>query len=250
MPGWTDEEPFKNQFWREVAQHWGVSEDQKGPVLCPEVTPPGKVPCPVCEFVNELKQDKNNARAQELAKELRAKKAYLMNVIDLEDPSYNAKDVAEYTKARPDQDVPFQAGDPKIQVYACPKTIFDQILNCILKNDQDITDLEHGNDLTIERAGKGLTTRYTVSPKLKSTQADIPKDTALPQLDRVGFNMGYDDMVKLLSAGVGGAYASAIPSDTQKTLLGSGEHPSGASGPGSKGSDADDLEAQMASALR
>jgi hypothetical protein len=241
MPGWTEEEPYKGQFWREVAQHWGVSEDQRGPILCPEATPHLEGECPICKFVAELKENKNDVKAQELAKEIRAKKAFLINVVDTSDPTYNAQDVTEYKKARPDSDVPFEAGDPKIQVYACPKTIFDQILNCIMQNDQDITDLEKGNDITIDRTGKGMTTRYTVSPKLKSIASDVSGGMEFPQLERVGFNMSYEDMNKLLTDGVGGDFAALLPGEDTPAALGSGDDEASA--------DADDLESQMADAL-
>lgn len=238
MPDWVTEGPFAGQFWREVAQHWGISEDQKGPIICPLVTPHVEGDCPICKFVDELRADKNDVKAQELAKEVRAKKAFLLNVVDCEDPTYNAKDVAEYKKARPDSDVPFEAGDPKIQVYACPKTIFDQILDAIMDNDQDITSLEAGNDIVIKRTGKGLTTRYSVSPKMKSTPSDVLGSTELPQLDRVGFLMDFAAMTKLLTDGVGGDFAALLPSGETPAALTSGE--------GEASADADDLEAQMA----
>lgn len=242
MPDWTEEEPYKGQFWREVAQHWGVSEDQKGPILCPAATPHIEGECPICKFVDELRADKNDVKAQELAKDIRAKKAYLVNIVDCNDPTYNAKDVAEYKKNRPDSDVPFEAGDPKIQVYACPKTIFDQILNAIMNNDQDITDLEAGNDLVINRSGKGMLTRYSVNPKFKSTSSDVSGGAEFPQLDRVGFNMSFEDMTKLLTEGVGGDFASALPSGGTPEALGAGPETE------AQAADADDLEAQMAAA--
>lgn len=237
MPPWTDEEPFRGAFCREVAQHWGISEDQKGPILCPRETPHLEGDCPVCEFVDELRRDKNDIAKQELVKEIRAKKAYLINIVNLSDPVYNAGDVAEYKKARPDQDVPFKAGDPKIQVYACPKTIYNQILDCIMQNDTDITDLESGNDLVINRSGMGLTTRYTLTPKLKSPPSDVSASVEFPQLDRVGFIMDYSDMTDLLTNGVGGDFAALLPANTSTPIL-------PASDAGSN-SDVDDLEAQM-----
>ena len=243
MPDWTVEPPFDGQFWREVAQHWGVSPDQKGPILCPLATPYLEGECPICQFVEDLRADKNDVKAQELAKEVRAKKAFLINIVDCNDETYNAKDVAEYKKARPDSDVPFEAGDPKIQVYDCPKTIFDQILNIIMTNDMDITDLEKGNDVVINRQGKGLTTRYTVTPKLKATSSDVSAYAELPQLERVGYNMGFDDMMKLLSEGVGGDFAALLPSGDTPAALGKGDD-------SDADADADDLEEQMRAGIK
>lgn len=237
MPAWTDQEPYKGQFWREVSQHWNLSADQKGPVICPEPD----VSCPVCKFVAELREDKNDVKAQELAKELRAKKAFFINIVDVNDSVYNVRDVAEYKKSRPDQDVPFEAGDPKIQVYACPKTVFDQILDCIMQNDSDITDLEKGHDLTLGKSGKGLTTRYTLTPKMKSSASDVSKGQDLPQLDRVGFSMSSEELSKMLAEGAGGDFVAALPSGKKAASL-----PKDTS---SKGGAADDIEAEMSKAL-
>lgn len=236
MPSWTTEEPYAGQFWREVSQHWGVSEDQKGPILCPLTTPGIDGECPVCAFVEELKKDKMNASSGQLAKELRAKKAFLTNVVVDSDPVYNAQDVAEYSQKRPDSDVPFEAGDPKIQVYACPKTIFDQILTIIMDNDQDITDLALGNDITINKSGAGLTTRYTVTPKMKPSVSDVAADAEFPALDRVGYVMDFDAMTALLVEGKGGDYAAMLPGDSSPSL-GTGD---------TEVSSADSLEAEMA----
>src|SRR5687768_3387414 len=63
LPGWTDEGEYAGQFWREVAQHWGVSEDVKGPILCPRETPGLNGSCPICAFVDELKNEKGDAQA-------------------------------------------------------------------------------------------------------------------------------------------------------------------------------------------
>ena len=225
MPGWSDAEPFSGQFYREVAQHWGVSDNQRGPILCPKKTPFLEGACPVCDFVEELRKDKSDVAAQELVREIRGKIAYLLNVVDLEDPTYSANDVAEYKKARPDNDVPFEAGNAKIQVYACPQTIFDQILDIIMKNEHDITALADGNDVVITKhANKDkLKTRYSVTAMMKTTASDVGPDAELPELSQVGFVMKFDDMVNLLTEGVGGDYAALLPSGDSAPALTSGK---------------------------
>ena len=100
MPGWTTEGDYAGQFWREVAQHWGLSDDHKGPVICPKKTPLMDGECPVCDLVIALKSDKTNTDALEAAKYIRAKIAYFLNVVNLDDPEYTAKDVAEYKQSR------------------------------------------------------------------------------------------------------------------------------------------------------
>jgi gp32 DNA binding protein like len=200
MPQWRND--LGGQFWREVAQHWNVTEDQKGPVLCPKETEGMDGECPICELVQALRADKTNVEAQRLAKELKAKKTYLLNVVVKKDPIYTAKDVAEYTQSRPDAECPFSVGDPKIQVYACPLTIFDQILGIINNSGSDITDLTVGRGISIKKIPNKdrLKTRYEVYPDLEKSDAGLNNPT-LPALDQVGFQLDYNGMVDLLSRG-------------------------------------------------
>jgi hypothetical protein len=235
MPPWTEVEQYRGMIAREVFQHWGVSEEQKGPVLCVDKTEDLEGNCPICQFVKELYEDKTNVEAQELAKRIKAKAAYFMNIVDLSDSTYTAKDVAEFKKNRPDAtDLPFSAGDPKIQVYAAPKTVYDAILSIILKNNMDITDLENGYDIVLTKSGKGLNTKYSVTPKLKPSASDVTADRALPALDKVGFVMKEGDMLKLLAEGVGATFVSKPPTRALSH----------------NNSSTDDLEAEMRSQLR
>ena len=87
MPQWKDD--LDGQFWREVHQHWNVSEDQKGPVLCPKETPDLEGDCPICDLVQALRREaKSNPQAKQLANELRAKKTFFLNVVVDKDPVY------------------------------------------------------------------------------------------------------------------------------------------------------------------
>lgn len=241
LPGWAEEGDYAGQFWREVAQHWGVSEEQAGPVVCPKQTPYLEGDCPICDFVEALKQDKGDVRAQELVKQLRAKTAYLLNVVDMKDPTYTAADVAEYKKNRPEGDVPFQVGDTKVQVFAAPATVFNQILNAIQVNQVDITDPKSGHDINIRKDGKGLTTKYTVGLQIKASAAP---ECAPIELDQVGRVLSEDKLMELLVSGPGGEYTAMLPSSTRAT--------SAASNSGDVEDalgDADDLAADLASAF-
>lgn len=213
MPGWDNEGEFAGQFWREVHQHWNVAE-KSPPIICTEKTPGLGDPCPVCEFVDELRAQKTNVEAQETVKNLRAKTAYLLNIIDLNDATYTAKDVAEFTQEKPDKEVPFEVGDPKIQVYAAPSTVFNAILGVIQENGVDITDPSEGYDLTLTKNGTGLTTKYEITPMLKASACKYYKEgeTKLPDLGKIGFVKKHDELVALLAG----------RSDSTK-LLGSGK---------------------------
>jgi hypothetical protein len=260
MPCWTDQEPYAGQFWRDASQHWNVSSDQKGPVMCPKHTPDLNGNCPVCDLVEELKADKNNLEAQEFVKECRAKPVHFLSIIDLDDPVYTAQAVAEYKKSRPDGDVPFKAGASKLQVYACPKTVFDQILNFIIQNDnKDITSLTDGNDLSLERKAKGgkgnaKYTTYTVTPKFKSTACALSEGTQLLALDKVGFVMDEKAMNELLlSSGAATSLKKSLGSgsnDSEDDFPESyGKLPSGDSSSTMNAGSSDDLEEEMRRAL-
>jgi len=127
------------------------------------------------------------------------------------DTVYTAQDVAEYKSNRPDSDVPFKAGDIKVQVYACPRTAMDQIFNTVMNNNLDITDLQKGHNMAINKSGKGILTKYTVSPMIASTPCDLEDISKLIQLDKVGYTMSYDEMLDLLTDGVGGEFVSCLP---------------------------------------
>ena len=212
MPEWEND--LGGQFWREVAQHWNVSEDQKGPILCPKQTPDLDGDCPICDLVSTLMQDKSNTEAVQFAKEIRAKRTYLLNVIVKKDPVYTAEDVASFKSTKPDESAPFEVGDPKIQIYACPITVFDHLLGIITSSRVDITDLKTGRDVIIKKIPNKnrIKTRYEVYPSLKEEDTNL-KDPAIPNLSNVGFVLEYDKMVALLGEGkaadLGLGYGSA-----------------------------------------
>jgi hypothetical protein len=246
MPAWTDSvEEFKNQFWREVAQHWRVSEDQKGPITCPKKTPGMDGDCPICEFVDELKQDKDNAKASQLISDIRAKTTYMYNVVDLQDAVYTAADTAEWTKARPDAECPFEVGSPKVQLYAAPLTLHDSILGIITTSRKDITRLADGRGIVLTKFPNKdpKLTRYQITPDLDAEEFDLG-DTTLPQLHQQGQTMDYAEMTKVLKSGVGAAATSrALGSGKKAAAL-----PATTKAAGSK-SSGDDLEAELRSQL-
>jgi hypothetical protein len=212
LPHWTTEGVFANQFWKEAGQHWNVKEDQTGPVLCPKSTEgfPSGESCPICDFANKLKADRNSISAQALYKEIRAKKTYFLAVIDLNDPVYTAKDkMNEETKA----------GDPKVQIYSCPQGVFNDMISDMTENDIDITSLAEGYDVTIEkkeRGGKADYTEYKVIVKKKSTKAPVPESFVTPSLENIGWKMSTKELMALLAEGKGGKAAAQLQASTEK----------------------------------
>jgi hypothetical protein len=213
MPPWTNEVvEFLDQFWRQVAQHWNVSEDQRGPVLCPKRTPGLNDDCPICEFVDSIKKDKSNVQAQALVKDIRAKITFLYNIVDMKDAVYTAEDVAEWTKSRPGEDCPFQPGATKIQVYAAPLTVHDAILGVITANKKDITRLEDGRCVLLTRfpSKDPKKTRYQVMPEFESSGFEVDPKEFNP-LHQMGFTMNYEEMLDLLQTGAASDFIGSLP---------------------------------------
>lgn len=217
LPPWTEEGPDAGTFWREVWQHWNISEDS-GPLLCPKKTPGAEsTECPVCDFVDQLRLQKANVAAQERAKDLRAKVAYFMSIVDLGDPTYTAKDVTAWKKERPDSEPSFAVGDAKVQVYAATSTIYEQVASIVLNNEMDITDVAAGHNIILTKIGNPsnkMLTRYTVMPDLKKTKAPVPADFVMPDLGKLGRFQSADDMMKALSEGSGGSFKALLPSSS------------------------------------
>jgi hypothetical protein len=197
LPPWTDQGPNKNQFWREVWMHYGVTnmeapdEDNTFAVPCPKRSPDGKhvvgdgeVPeCKICNLVDELKATGNPADA-ELAKQLRSKMRLYVNMIDLNDPFWTEDDITTLkANGCPEDNLP-EMGNPKVQVYNFGPNIFKEILDNY-SDDTDLADLDEGHDIVIEREGVDLKTKYRVRAKMKATVAPIKDE----QLDNSMWNM-------------------------------------------------------------
>lgn len=200
MPPWSEEAPYSGQFFREVFQHWGLQEGA-GPLLCTEKTPHQTGECAVCQAVEKLRAKKSDVKAQEMASRIRAKVAYLFSIVDLTDAEYTAKDVAEWAKSRPDTDCPFQAGDPKIQCYAAGPLVANDIMNIIIANELDITNLTEGNNVIITRIPNKnpRLTKYTVTPEIKKTKSSVSPGLELPDLSKIGRAKPYEEVRAMLA---------------------------------------------------
>lgn len=258
LPAWTDEGDFQGQFWREVHQHWQLAEGS-GPVLCPKKTPfaSDDKECPICDLVDQLRGMRGDVKAQEIVRNIRAKVAYMMSIVDMSDPEYTAKDVAEWQKERPDSDCPFEVGDPKVQCYAATSSIAEQIFNIVISNEMDITDREAGNDIILTKIGNRdpLKTRYTVTPRMKPSRAPIPPDYKTPDLSKIGVVKPYDEMMKMLAEGPTAKYLAALPASTtvdtqeEEVPLSEVNHAWGMGSDASANEDDLDLAAQMRAQL-
>jgi len=221
LPPWTNEGDHADVFFREVAQHWGLSSDSKAPVLCKEKTPYLNGKCAACDLVNDLRKDKTDATAQQLAKDHRAKSAYLFSIIDRADPEYTAADIAAMTKGEGDEDLP-AVGDMKVQVFPANFTVFQGVMAAMTSDKLDITDPKEGHDITIKKTGSGqFGTSYSVITKIKPSP--VGGNYKLVDLSQVGFTLDDDDMLDALSKGKMGDYlVGALPAPKAAAELTSG----------------------------
>lgn len=165
------------KFCVDAQFHFGLGAEGKGSVACLKNW---NKRCPICEEVEQL-QHSRSKDDQELAKRLRATQRIFINVIDRD------------------------GEDEKPKILAIGRTIYRQILDLIIDPDYaDITDPDHGHDVTIIREGKGLQTKYTVNPKPKETVAsetytEAELDSLMTDLNSLVVEHSYEDLVKLLN---------------------------------------------------
>lgn len=228
LPPWSN----ANVAWREVFQHWGINDSHKAPILCPNKTPGLGHSCPICDWVEELKQHEDDPVAMETVNRTRAKRAFLMQIIDYASPTYTVSDMAEWEKASPDKEAPFAVGDPKIQVYSATISIMDSVLGLIGETGTDITDLENGRDLTINRQynkSQPMLTKYEVIPQFTPTKAPITAeqfDKLKVNLDTIGKVYEPSKLAELLTDGVGaGSTPKLSAGKTTKALAAKMEVP-------------------------
>ena len=174
MPPWTQEGHNGGSFYREIFTHWSVGgEEGKSYFVCPLKTPDVEgTECPVCDYVAQLRKSEDPLDV-ERAGEIAARVRYYSNIIDLDDPEYSTKEVAEWKKANADfgdRECPFVAGDSKVQVFSYGVKIWNQLLNVFGEQKIDLTSLSDGRDITIKRAGKGRNTTYTVNVDFEATE--------------------------------------------------------------------------------
>lgn len=150
-------------FFQEVGSHY-IPGDRNISIYCPKFTTGGTHDCPVCDLVNELW--KGNEDDKELAKKLRHDRKFWMNVVvrDKDDVGGNT------------------ANGPLI--FTPGVTIYNAIL-ALINNPTvgDITDIDYGIDLLINKKGEKLNTEYQVFNR--PSRVDIPLHTDAAKLDEI-----------------------------------------------------------------
>lgn len=186
MPPWSDE---LRSFDREVFMHFAVGEEEQM-FTCPMKTPRIKnFDCPVCHHVDALRATGNPDDA-EMASRIYARKRYMTNIVDLNNPVYTQQDVNEWKATKP-VDCPFKVGQTKVQMYTYGPQVFNQLVNFIAQLKQDLTDYQTGYDILITKTGKDLTVKYQLmldpvrKPFAHLSDISIPNLDALVRIPKV-----------------------------------------------------------------
>lgn len=185
-------------FWHDFGMHWVRSSTNGKPVayICLDKT--FGVDCPVCAAIGRGISNTNDDDTVDLLKSANSQQKFLLNVLHRSSPD------------KPNE----------VQVMEVGPKIFDQILEFISEYG-DITDLENGKDLIINREGSGLDTKYTVLPAANSKPVGkevmsnlYDLDAVVQQENETRLKMALDNLAKvsgiLPASGASGSSASLV----------------------------------------
>jgi len=135
-------------FFQTVGRHYFPPDGKKN-VYCPNFTSDGELSCPVCELVTQLK----TAGEKKMADDLKLRRNFWMNIINRDDVG---------------------AG---VLIYTPGIIVFSELSSLISDPDYgDITDINNGYDIIIEKSGTGRDTEYHVKPRPKVTPLTDDQD--------------------------------------------------------------------------
>lgn len=151
-------------FWQEVGSHYITGGDKDTSVNCPAFTTSGQHECPICELVEQLWKGNEDDKA--LAKKLRHDRKFWMNVV-----------------VREKDDEGGNTGDGPF-IFTPGVTIFGNI-QALVNNPMmgDITDIDFGLDLIINKKGEKINTEYKVFNR--ATRIDIPLHKDEERLNKI-----------------------------------------------------------------
>lgn len=179
-----DGDPFKTFFF-----HYGLGKES---ILCPK----GNFgdPCPICEFVQKLYNDKDE-ESRELASKLVKKQRFFSPILVRGD----------------------EKEGPKVWGYS--KSTYQFLIETVLNPEYgDVTDLEEGVDIDLEygkKSGKKfpetkLTLKRRSSPMCKDMDPESCKDilARIPDFDKLHKRRQADEIKSLLETFLSGASES------------------------------------------
>jgi len=128
-------------FFQEVGTHYNLPDSATE--KCPSFTTNGAYTCPICELVEELYKAGKSYR--DLAGKLRVRRQFWMNVV-----------------VREAGDRQGETGNGPL-IYTPGTSVFKSVQTLVGDPDYgDISDVDDGIDLTVDRKGQGLDTEYEV----------------------------------------------------------------------------------------
>jgi hypothetical protein len=159
LPGWRPEEP--ERFFQDFGQHFikGDDGEVKAVYICTEKTF-GK-PCDVCGALGKAMKATRDDDLVKVLGEAKASERILVNAIWPEDAE--------------------SPNDP--QISELPPTVFKQILG-LFEEWGNVIDPTEGRDVIVQREGKSIATKYTVSPAAKATAVPAAALAKLHNLDQ------------------------------------------------------------------
>lgn len=143
MPPWAEDAANAGRYFFETAFHYGIGPDERT-MPCPLVAKVRET-CYLCGLASSLKKSSDEDDQAE-AKDLFPKRKYLLNVVDLAHP------------------------EKGVQVWAAGVKAMRQVHYYVRDREYgDITDLDDGYDLIVEKTGSGLNTEYFVKAAKRSS---------------------------------------------------------------------------------
>ncbi len=146
-------------FYSETKIHRVLRQgnDHTSNVICLEVTE-GRGKCPLCDLYRALYKTKNKAH-EELAKKIKPRERYFINVVSRVDPTLPAE----------------------VKIFSLGSQLFQKIIGTILDSDfGDITDLESGFDFKVHKAMVDGYPNYNQSgARPKSSPAGTKQEIAM-----------------------------------------------------------------------
>lgn len=163
LPPWSKE----GKWAFALALHYGFKDEEGRDRAHPCMKQWKGVRCPACDMLSLLKKVDG---AEKIVEKMNPKTKYYVNLIDR------------------------KVGDDKVFIYGLSAKLLNEIL--AYDDDEDygnVTDPEEGYDFVLEKTGSGLTTRYAIRIKPKTTAAgdfeelfnldeEVPNDISVLEL--------------------------------------------------------------------
>lgn len=204
LPSWRKPTAGKDanwleQFWHDYGQHFIKSIGSNGQ----EVTEATYIcvdrtfghSCEVCKAISDAASSVNDDALSKLITGAKAGARILVNALHIDGQAPN---------------VP--------EVYELPPTLFEQFIGLMqlyLQDGVNVLDLKEGFDVSIERTGKGLNTKYTLQAVPKSTSIDPSVMDKLQDLDKYVAQENEANRIRAIGevrkvAGITGGFAPAL----------------------------------------